>query len=450
MNESRRKFLVQAGLVSSGFIGLGYYLSQRTVAKGVELVGGKPWLELPPGFEASIISEWGQKMSDGLLVPGRADGMATFDLDGKVIIIRNHENSPDPVENSPFGKNNELLSQVSKRNLYDFGFGKSPGLGGTTTLVFDEVNQKVENQYLSLAGTYRNCAGGPTPWNSWISCEEDTTPAGSSSEVAHGYNFEVPINHKGLINPVPLKAMGRFNHEAVCVDPASGIVFQTEDRGDGLIYRFVPNQKGDLHKGGILQALAIKGIEAFDTRNWDEQLFKVNQELEVHWITLKEGDSVADDLRYRGHELGAATFSRGEGMWYGNEEIYFACTDGGKKRAGQVFKYIPSPFEGKEKEMGQPGKLILFAEPNDTEILKSCDNLTVSPWGDVILVEDRKDAHIRGIRPDGQIYTIGRNIGSSSELTGICFSPSGKTMFVNIQEQGLTFAINGPWENLRA
>ena len=83
------------------------------------------------------------------------------------------------------------------------------------------------------------------------------------------------------------------------------------------------------------------------------------------------------------------------------------------------------------------------------DILKFCDNLTVSPWGDVLLVEDSKDSYIRGITPDGKIYNIGRNIGSSSELAGVCFSPSGKTLFVNIQEEGLTVAVVGPWWQLR-
>ncbi|MBK6264856.1 DUF839 domain-containing protein [Marivirga sp. S37H4] len=449
MKASRRDFLKQASLVSLGFIGLNQYLSRTSLAKSIDYVVAKSWLELPQGFTASIISEWGQKMSDGFLVPGRPDGMATFNLNGKVAIIRNHENNPSPFGFSAFGKNNELLNKVSKSDLFDFGYGKTPGLGGTTTLIFNENTQKVEQQYLSLAGTYRNCDGGSTPWNSWISCEEDTTPQGKYSEVSHGYNFEVPVAHKGLVAPVPLKAMGRFNHEAVCVDPSSGIVFQTEDQHDGLIYRFIPNEKEKLHKGGTLQALAIKCHKQFDTRNWKSQDLKVNQELEVEWITLSRVDSQEDDLRKRGKMNGAAVFARGEGMWYGNNEVYFACTNGGKSQSGQVFKYVPSSKEGLEREKLDPGKLILFAEPNDSRILKSCDNLTVSPWGDVILVEDRKNAHIRGIRPDGQIYNIGRNIGSNSELAGICFSPSGKTMFVNVQEQGLTFAITGPWERLR-
>jgi secreted PhoX family phosphatase len=243
--------------------------------------------------------------------------------------------------------------------------------------------------------------------------------------------------------------MGRFNHEAVCVDPSTGIVYQTEDAHDSLIYRFIPNKPGKLQDGGVLQALAILGQKSFDTRNWNTESMKVGEAFEVEWITLTNVDPDTDDLRLRGHAQGAALFARGEGMWFGNKEVYFACTNGGNKKMGQVFKYVPGASEGKRDEANAPGKLVLFAESPSLDILKNCDNLTVSPWGDVILVEDAKGACLRGITPDGRIYNIGKNIGSDSEMAGVCFSPSGKTLFVNVQHDGLTFAITGPWDKLR-
>ncbi|HKZ36837.1 MAG TPA: alkaline phosphatase PhoX [Chryseolinea sp.] len=448
--KSRRSFIKQSVAVSAGFLGLSQFLSRPALAMENRMnpTAGK-WLELPPGFEAKIISTWGEKMSDGFLVPGNADGMAAFSVGNKVVLIRNHENSPGAPKNGPYGEDMALFNKVSKNNLFDYGFGKTPGLGGTTTVIFDEQKQAVDQQFLSLAGTYRNCAGGPTPWNSWITCEEDTTVKGATSEVNHGYNFEIPAANRKLVSPVPLKEMGRFNHEAICVDPTTGIVYQTEDRGDSLIYRFIPKEKGKLQKGGTLQALAIKGQKSLDTRNWSEALVKVGNALDVEWISLSQVESPNDDLRLTGYAQGAALFARGEGMWFGKNEIYFACTNGGTTKSGQVFKYIPSTKEGTNEEKMSPGKLTLFAEPNNTEILKYCDNLTVSPWGDVILVEDSADSYIRGITPQGKIYNIGRNIGSTSELAGACFSPSGKTFFVNIQQQGLTMAITGPWEQLR-
>jgi uncharacterized protein len=447
---TRRQFIKHSFAVSAGFAGLNSFLSVPTVAQQATF---RPviekWLELPDGFNAKIISRWGEKMADGFLVPGHPDGMAAFDVGGKVVLIRNHENKPSPQKYGAFGEDLSLLANARKNDFFDYGFGKAPALGGTSTLIFNERTQTLERQFLSLAGTIRNCAGGPTPWNSWITCEEDTTPKGTTTETSHGYNFEIPASAQGLVTPLPLKEMGRFNHEAICVDPVTGIVYQTEDRGDSLIYRFIPKQPGRLSKGGMLQALAIKDNKGFDTRNWESSQLKIGEPLEVEWITMRDVDSDEDDLRIRGFANGAALFARGEGMWFGNSEVYFACTNGGSQKAGQVFRYVPGKKEGKPDEKDSPGKLVLFAEPNNTDILKYCDNLTVAPWGDVILVEDSKDAYIRGITPSGKIYNIGRNIGSDSELAGACFSPSGKTLFINIQGDGLTLAITGPWEKLR-
>ncbi|MDN3670325.1 hypothetical protein QWY93_13435 [Echinicola jeungdonensis] len=85
-------------------------------------------------------------------------------------------------------------------------------------------------------------------------------------------------------------------------------------------------------------------------------------------------------MRYRGYGKGAARFARGEGIWFGENELYFACTNGGEIGAGQVFKYIPGENEGKENEYKTPGSLELFAEPNDRDLLKNCDNVAIAPW----------------------------------------------------------------------
>ena len=449
MHTSRRTFIRQSLAVSAGFMGLSSYLSHARSSGPTAWSSAQQWLELPEGFTAKVISRWGETMSDGLRVPGRADGMAAFAIGGQTVLVRNHENSPAPAEYGPFGDDPALLKKLTRANFFDHGFGKMPGLGGTTTVVYDEATQRVREQYLSLIGTNRNCAGGLTPWNSWISCEEDTTPAGEGREVSHGYNFEVPAAGKGLIEPVPLRAMGRFNHEAVCVAPQTGIVYQTEDRGDSLIYRYLPSTPGKLHRGGVLQALVVQEQPGLDTRHWEKQVLTVGQPVAVRWLTFDAVESEDDDLRLRGHAAGAALFARGEGTWFGSNEVYFACTNGGANQSGQIFKYVPSPYEGTSRESEAPGMLTLFAEPNDSTLLQSCDNLTVAPWGDVVLVEDRADSHIRGITPQGEIYTIGRNTGSDSELAGACFSPSGNTFFVNVQNEGLTLAVTGPWDTLR-
>jgi secreted PhoX family phosphatase len=303
---------------------------------------------------------------------------------------------------------------------------------------------------MSLAGTFNNCAGGVSPWGSWITCEEDVTRAdGKTIMQDHGYVFEVPMDSKGLVAPVPIKPMGRFHHEAVAIDPISGCVYLTEDRYDGLFYRYIPNEKENLHAGGRLQVLAVRDQDQLDTRNWESKKVHKNQSLEVYWMDIDDVESPEDDLRYRGFEAGAARFARGEGIWMGDGELFFACTNGGPEYFGQVFRYKCSPYEGTENESTKPPMLDLYAESNDKTVLHMCDNLTVAPWGDLLLCEDNGSLnHIRGIDKNGEIYTFACNRVSSSELTGIVFSPSGKTLFVNVQESGHTVAITGPWEDL--
>lgn len=401
-------------------------------------------MDLPDGFSYRVISRVGETMNDGFMVPGRPDGMGAFaGQNGRVIVVRNHENSPTPLDNSPFGADNELLSRLKPDQLYDFGQAKKPGLGGTTTFVYNEVSGEIEQQYLSLAGTYRNCAGGITPWNSWLTCEEDVTRRKGATEKDHGFVFEVPAQESPLLaSPRPIKAMGRFNHEAVAVDPRTGIVYQTEDRHDGLVYRYIPDTPGQLYAGGRLQALAIVDQPSLDTRNWEQRTLSVNQTVRVQWIDLEDVLSPEDDLRMQGFELGAARFARGEGMWWGDDELYFACTNGGPRKLGQVFRFQPAVDS-------DHGSLELFAESEDKSILHHCDNLTIAPWGDVILCEDNGEVnYIRGINQAGAIYDFACNRSSSSEFAGLVFSPSGKTLFVNIQENGDTLAITGPWDQL--
>ena len=459
MTITRRDFLQLTTVASLGFTGLGRLIA--SIDQGITrapFTGYGPLtpdpegiLSMPEGFRYRIISRWGEIMDDGLKLPNRADGMAAFaGGDGRVILVRNHEVDLNVASGSAFGEDNELLRKLRPEQLYDYGHGTQPSLGGTTTLVYNEETGEVERQFMSLAGTNTNCAGGMTPWGSWVSCEENVTRAGAGGEKDHGFNFEVPaLADGGLVDPVPLTEMGRFNHEAICVDPVSGVVYETEDRGDGLFYRFIPNRPGNLAAGGRLQALAIQGDPRRDTRNWPDQnhrVFPVGEPVVATWIDLDNVEAPEDDLRYRGREIGAALFTRGEGLWFGKGELYFVCTDGGANQRGQIFRYIPSPYEGTTKEKEQPGKLELFAEPNSTDLLRNGDNLTVTPWGDLMLCEDTRNPRLIGITAGRQPYTFADNVGyPKSEFAGACFSPSGKTMFVSMQHVGLTFAITGPW-----
>jgi secreted PhoX family phosphatase len=147
--------------------------------------------------------------------------------------------------------------------------------------------------------------------------------------------------------------------------------------------------------------------------------------------------------------MGACRFARGEGMWYGNDAIYFACTNGGPEYKGQIWRYVPSPAEGTPEESRQPGRLHLFVEPNDQGLIDNCDNLTVAPWGDLVVCEDGSgEQYLVGITPEGGIYRIAHNAHPSDcELAGVTFSPDGSTLFFNLQSAGLTLAVTGPWEN---
>lgn len=122
------------------------------------------------------------------------------------------------------------------------------------------------------------------------------------------------------------------------------------------------------------------------------------------------------------------------------------------RHLGQIFRYQPSPFEGTAREAEQPGRLQLFVQSDDARVMEKCDNVCVAPWGDLIVVEDGdEDQYIRGVTPEGRVYTIGRNadadaFGEKSEICGPCFSPDGSTLFFNVQRNpGRTFAVRGPW-----
>ncbi len=465
---TRREMLRAGAAISMGFLGLRQWLASGGRVDVLEDAGFGPLtpdphgvLDLPAGFSYRIFSKQGERMDDGLFVPGLHDGMATFpDPDGLTILVRNHEVHRHGPRYGAFGWQNELLGTVDRSKVYDAGFGRDPSLGATTTLVYDTHRQELRQHSLSLAGTNYNCAGGPTPWGSWISCEETQQTADAEHEHDHGFAFEVPATTKiALADPVPIKAMGRFKHEAIAVEPASGVIYQTEDIGDGLFYRFIPHEPSQLLKGGRLQALSVTDQPSLDTRNWpepDEEGNRVGpatvrvrpgERLPVRWIDLDEVESPEGDLRLRGFESGAAKFSRGEGLWFGRDAAFFACTDGGPAQRGQIWRYTPSPHEGTDDETTQPGELELFIESEDDSILRNCDNVTVSPWGDLIVTEDgRGPDKIVGITPEGEMYLLAVNKLSSSELAGATFSPDGSTLFFNIQNEGVTVAVTGPWD----
>jgi secreted PhoX family phosphatase len=137
-------------------------------------------------------------------------------------------------------------------------------------------------------------------------------------------------------------------------------------------------------------------------------------------------------------------------MWRGRGAVYFACTNGGRRRIGQIWRLTPAAawVEGTEGERSRPGSLELFVEPNDATIVENADNLTVSPWGDLVVCEDGPgEQFLLGITPEGRVYKLARNALNSSEFAGATFSPDATTLFVNVQHpHGFTLAIRGAWK----
>ena len=477
MHPSRRYFLQRAAAWSAGFAGLRSALAD--VPAGVSLLAGSGagygplWpdqhglVDLPAGFTATPCSAAGDTMSDGLLVPGKHDGMGAFPgRDGPTILIRNHEISPGHRTIGPFDAIDEhAAGSIDTGRIYDIGSTTGPyagpSRGGCTSLIFDTRADGGRGALLQdalvLVGCEHNCAGGITPRQTWISCEESIV--GPDDDLgrlkSHGWCFEVPATMEPtLVEPRPIEPMGRFNHEAVAVDPASGIIYMTEDRQDGAIWRFIPDDPDRLHEGGLLQALAIKDRPKSDLRNWDDgRSITPGTRLPTEWITLDEVHAPDDSLRYRAFERGAARFARGEGMWHGDGCVHFACTTGGRSHHGQLWRYTPasSDIEGQGPDRSGGGALELFIEPNDPSVIEHADNITVAPWGDLIVCEDGLEAQfLLGVTPQGKIYKLAHNRLNHSEFAGATFSPDGRTLFVNIQNPGVTLAITGPWRQRQA
>ncbi len=437
MDTDRRAFLAATGsafaaLAAAGCAGRGAGALAALPASedyGVLLPDPAGVLDLPRGFSYRVLSSLSDAMSDGGTVPDRADGMGCFDIgNGEWALVRNHELQ---VQHDGGGAVGPAYDTVARSLI--------PLPGGTTTVVLDAATLSVKRQYRSLAGTIRNCAGGTTPWGTWLTCEEDVTIANGRINRDHGFVFEVPANAERQVEAVPLTAMGRFNHEAACVDPASGIVYLTEDRDDGLLYRFLPHVPGQLAQGGRLQALRVDGIP--DTRNRDAIAMATGDMLACSWIDLDNPEAPDDDLRVRGAALGASVFARGEGVWMGEGELFFTATSGGAARQGQIFRLTPTVH-------GQDVLELLYESPSVDEFSFG-DNITIAPDGHLIVCEDQYTDgamnHLRGITPTGAAYAFAR-MRLPTETAGACFAPDGRTLFLNVYSPTKTLAITGPWK----
>jgi secreted PhoX family phosphatase len=463
---NRRAFL-KGGVTGAAAISFGALLANRAgaaelpysddygpVAPVLDDATGLPLIALPAGFRYRTFGWRGQQMDDGVPTPGAHDGMDVVSSKGaEVIMVRNHEHGSGSASSA-----NPFIARA--------GYDNVNGRGGTTTLHFDTVAGRFSGHYGSLSGTVANCAGGRTPWGSWITCEETTytSPAG----VRHGWCFDVPGH--SLATAQPLTAMGRFSHEAIAVDEGTGNIYETEDATPGGFYKFVPNQYANPAAGGELYALKVKGEDNYNFSGLGGAYvdYPNGATWEVEWVPVTDPEA----LRGRAYNSapGRACFARPEGAYFDSGKIYFVCTSGGAARQGQVFEYDP------RKEIltiifNSAGSGISSLECNNP------DNIAVSNRGGIILCEDGGNSiqRMRGLSQNGKTFifaenrlnlsaadlaqadeAVNRGRGgivthcqpgnySDIEWAGACFI--GKWMFVNLQTPGITFAITGPWDN---
>lgn len=422
---------VEGGIRSAGYGPLRPVADEAT---GLEL------LQLPEGFSYRSFGWAGEALDDGLgRIPGDADGMGIVREQGEVFtLVRNQECVNLDGSFGPESSHYE-----------------SPCGGGTVTLRYDRASGRLLQARGSLSGTLQNCAGGITPWGSWLSCEEIVTPADFNGErkgqafhmqKPHGFVFEVPAD--GVSDARPLLDMGQFRHEAAVVDPRDGIVYLTEDHRPAGFYRMLPNRPGQLAEGGRLQMLRVKSHPDLRTGLMPGQRF------DVDWVDIErptEGwvaEGGIDGVLRQGVAQRASVFTRLEGLIVGEDEIFFTATDGGDAKAGQVFRFIPSSQT-----------LELFYESPSAAVLDYPDNICIGPKGMLVLCEDSKQPvqRLYGLTREGALFELARNntvlnghAGHSgdfrgAEWAGACFSADGRTLFANVYSPGFTVAISGPF-----
>jgi len=416
MKIDRRTFVIGGVAVAVG--GLPWLLRSRRPRPASAL---KPdpegTLNVREGFSYRVLERTGQPMNDGYRVPGAPDGMACFPgKPGQLVLMRNHE-----ITRS-YGKG-AYASGEAPKEAYD-----PETYGGVTRLIVNAESLERVSSNLVLTGTLKNCCGGPSPWG-WLSCEETV-------DRGHGYVFVCKLDAEGVQPAERVIGYGRFTHEAACVDPVTNAAYLTEDRGDGCFYRFLPHDPKKPFDG-TLQALKIVGRSRFDSAIYARE----GQKLPVEWVDIDDVDPAEDTIRQQGQERGAAIFRRCEGTFFHDGAAYFAATNGGPKDRGQIYKLTVG--------RSGPDSLECIAQSHDEDVIECPDNITVTPWGDVVFAEDGPGGNfVRGLTPNGLVYDIAQNVRSKGEIAGVCFSPDGTTLFLNLQWDGLTIAIRGPFSSL--
>lgn len=415
-------------------------------------------LALPAGFSYRIITRTGvTKLESGESTPSNHDGTAAFEGPrGVTLLVNNHELDGPRSET-------EYPVPLADGLVYD------PAAPGGCTVV--EVHRGGDvAEWVGIAGTANNCAGGVTPWGTWLTCEENSDRAGENGMTKdHGYVFEVdPQDRRANRDPKPIKALGRYDHEAVVVDPKRGHMYLTEDADEpnGLFFRWVPPQDFE-HGRGRLRTLAddagvLQAPMCYDSGGrFVDDLSRATRPGTVYgvdWVDVPDRDARTVSVR---EQFGDGDITRArklEGMWWADGGAYLVSSyardeSPGVPHDGQVWFYDP-----KRRTLTLKVLLGINAEPAEDGAFDGPDNITVSPYGGLIISEDGEGIqHLFGATDDGRTYPIARNdldIGTAgkskfSELTGVVFGPDGKTLYANIQDPGIMVAITGPWRRLR-
>lgn len=458
----RRSFLASAAAAGVG-LGLGSTFWQTAFATPAPL-GPGPYgpidqrrpdengIILPAGFRSRVIARTGDLVPGTNFVwPTAPDGQATFPTgDGGWILVTNSE-----------WASAELLRGVG------FPSESAGALGAGVSAIRFARNGRIADAYRILAGSDINCAGGPTPWGTWLSGEEwdfvgVTKPqlAAAFGPAAADYFFREGSVRAGQMwecdptrpsEGVPLPALGLFQHEAAAVDVSTNVVYLTEDQRNGLLYRFVPDSpniggRPDLSSGSLqaAQVLDPGGV--------------VTGSSAVTWIPVPDPTATGGvPTRF---QLPAATrFQRGEGMWFDSGVVYFTTTSDDR-----VWAYDCASAE--------ISVIYDRATAGPDAPLSGADNLTVHPFtGDLYVAEDGGNMELVTITspddPNGRVsapfarFTPAAGVPQvGTELTGPCFDPSGTRLYVSSQrgiqtssfpfpQQGITYEITGPFRSQR-